>query len=101
MRVGVVTNPRSRKNRGRPRRAEALAAVLGEAGVVVETPDLAAVKPALRRFLRDSADIWVSDGGDGALHWMLRLAGEVMAEPEFAGAPTPLLMPTNGGTIDF
>lgn len=101
MRIGVVTNPRSRKNRGRPGRVRALAAIVGDAGVVVETPDVEAIKPALRRFLHESADIWVSDGGDGALHWMLRLGQEVLAEPEFAGRATPLLLPTNGGTIDF
>ncbi len=101
MHVGVVTNPNSRKNRGRPGRAAALAAVLGDAGEVVETATLDEIRPALRRFLRAGARVWVSDGGDGALHWMLRAGLDVLDEPEFAGRELPLVLPTNGGTIDF
>ncbi len=57
----------------------------------------------LRDFLRKQARYWVADGGDGALHWMLRLGMEVLQEDEFVGsiASLPITMPTNGGTIDF
>ena len=43
------------------------------------------IKPVLRDFLRKRARYWVADGGDGALHWMLRMGMEVLQEDEFAG----------------
>ncbi len=105
--VGVITNPNSRKNRnrrerpGRGGRAGTLQAIVGEGGRVLETPAPEAIAPALRAFLRAGARIWVSDGGDGALNWMLRAALDVLDEPEFAGCGLPMVLPTNGGTIDF
>jgi hypothetical protein len=53
--------------------------------------------------LRKRARYWVADGGDGALHWMLRTGMEVLQEDEFAGQAVtlPLQLPTKGGTIDF
>lgn len=103
MEIGVITNPNSRKNKGRTNRARALQSILGDAGEVHETRDVDSIKPILREFLRKRARYWVADGGDGALHWMLRTGLEVLEEDEFAsvGATLPTTMPTNGGTIDF
>src|SRR5438045_9402394 len=103
MEIGVITNPNSRKNRNRPDRAERLQRIVGDLGEVHETRSLESIKPVLREFLRKRARYWVADGGDGALHWMLRMGMEVLQEEEFAGkvASMPLTMPTNGGTIDF
>src|SRR5690349_18547872 len=103
MEIGVITNPNSRKNRNRPDRAERLQRIVGGMGEVHETASIAAIKPVLRDFLRKRARYWVADGGDGALHWMLRMGMEVLQEDEFAGEAftLPLTMPTNGGTIDF
>src|SRR5262245_61359862 len=103
MENGVITNPNSRKNRNRPDRAERLQRIVGELGEVHSTSSVDSIKPVLRDFLRKRARYWVADGGDGALHWMLRLGMEVLQEEEFAGttATLPLTMPTNGGTIDF
>lgn len=101
MQIGVITNPNSRKNRGRVNRAKVLQRIVGDIGEVHETPSVESIKPILREFLRRRATYWVADGGDGALHWMLRAGLEVLEEPEFAGAELPLTLPTNGGTIDF
>ncbi|MEZ4404085.1 MAG: diacylglycerol kinase family protein [Kofleriaceae bacterium] len=103
MHIGVITNPNSRKNKGKPNRAQHLQSILGDVGEVHETRTLESIKPVLRDFLRKRARYWVADGGDGALHWMLRMGMEVLQEEEFAGhaVPMPLTMPTNGGTIDF
>ncbi len=103
MLIGVITNPNSRKNRNKRNRAAALQSVIGELGSVYETPEPEAVKPVIRDFLRRKAEYWVSDGGDGALHWMLRMGMEVLEEEEFAnkGFDIPLALPTNGGSIDF
>jgi diacylglycerol kinase family enzyme len=103
MQIGVITNPNSRKNKGKPDRAARLQSIVGDMGEVHETATLDSIKPVLRDFLRKRARYWVADGGDGALHWMLRTGMEVLQEDEFAGtdATLPLTMPTNGGTIDF
>lgn len=101
MEIGVITNPNSRKNRGKPHRARELQSIIGDLGSVHQTPSPDAIKPVLREFLRRRARFWVSDGGDGALHWMLKNGMEVLAEDEFSNASLPLALPTNGGSIDF
>jgi diacylglycerol kinase family enzyme len=103
MEIGVITNPNSRKNRNRPDRAERLQRIVGEMGEVHETSSIDSIKPVLRDFLRKRARYWVADGGDGALHWMVRLGMEVLQEDEFAdqSVTLPMTLPTKGGTIDF
>jgi hypothetical protein len=103
MQIGVITNPNSRKNRGKPDRASQLQEIVGDLGEVHETGSVESIKPILRDFLRRRARYWVADGGDGALHWMLRTTMEILEEDEFRDQAhsLPLTMPTNGGTIDF
>ncbi len=103
MEIGVITNPNSRKNRNRPDRAERLQRIVGTLGEVHSTASIDSIKPVLRDFLRKRARYWVADGGDGALHWMVRLGMEVLQEDEFAGQTVrlPVTLPTKGGTIDF
>jgi diacylglycerol kinase family enzyme len=101
MEIGVITNPKSRKNKGKPNRVAVLKSIVGDLGEVRQTDEPESIKPVLREFLRKKAKFWVSDGGDGALHWMLRMGMEVLQEEEFFGASLPLALPTNGGTIDF
>jgi diacylglycerol kinase family enzyme len=103
MQIGVITNPNSRKNRGKPDRASQLQEIVGSLGEVHETGSVESIKPILRDFLRRRARYWVADGGDGALHWMLRTTMEILEEDEFRDQAhsLPLTMPTNGGTIDF
>lgn len=95
--VGVVLNPRARKNRGTPAdHTEDLAEVLGRHGEVIRTESLDELAPAVRTLLGRATHL-VADGGDGALHWLLN---EVAAqEPD--RSRWPALVPTNGGTIDF
>ena len=103
MEIGVITNPNSRKNRNRPERVERLQRIGGRIGEVHQTESIDSIKPVLRDFLRKRARYWVADGGDGALHWMLRMGMEVLQEDEFAESSVtlPLTLPTKGGTIDF
>jgi diacylglycerol kinase family enzyme len=103
MEIGVITNPNSRKNRNRPDRAERLQRIVGSMGEVHQTESIDSIKPVLRDFLRKQARYWVADGGDGALHWMLRMGMEVLQEDEFVGGAVtlPVTLPTKGGTIDF
>jgi hypothetical protein len=103
MQIGIITNPNSRKNRSCPDRASRLQRIVGDHGAVRQTRSTDEIKPALRDFLRQRARFWVSDGGDGALHWMLREGLQVLQEEEFreGGHQLPLALPTNGGSIDF
>ena len=103
MEIGVITNPNSRKNRNRPERVERLQRIVGRLGEVHQTSSVDSIKPVLREFLRKRARYWVADGGDGALHWMLRMGMEVLQEDEFAESSVtlPVTLPTKGGTIDF
>src|ERR1700733_13846426 len=103
MEIGVITNPNSRKNRNRPDGAERWQRIVGKMGEVHETESVESIKPVLREFLRKRARYWVADGGDGALHWMLRLGLEGPQEDEFADQSVrlPMTLPTKGGTIDF
>jgi hypothetical protein len=103
MEIGVITNPNSRKNRNRPDRADRLRRIVGGLGAVHATDSVQSIKPVLRDFLRKRARFWVADGGDGALHWMLRMGMEVLQEDEFTGQALslPMTLPTKGGTIDF
>lgn len=101
MDIGVITNPNSRKNKNQPHRAAQLQGIVGNRGSVHSTDSVDDIKPILRDFLRRRATYWVADGGDGAMHWMLRKGFEVLEEAEFHGRELPMAVPTNGGTIDF
>jgi diacylglycerol kinase family enzyme len=96
-RVALVLNPHSRKNRGRDRAAR-LREMLGARGDVHVTRAVEELTPILERVLGGELDCLVSDGGDGALHCALNAALPIV---ERRGHALPLVLPTNGGTIDF
>lgn len=97
-RVGVLTNPHSGKNRGRPEREAELRRAAGRIGVVRATGSLDALPGALEDFFDAGCDYWVCDGGDGTLHWMLSI-GDAIARRR--GTSLPRILPANGGSIDF
>jgi len=99
--IGVVSNPHSKKNRRDPRRVERLRRIVGDAGEIMETRELGELRPTLRRLLSDGATLLVSDGGDGALHWMHNELLAMKAAGELGDEALPSVLPTNGGTIDF
>ncbi len=97
-RIGVITNPTSRKNRARTHRAERLRNLVEPFGKVIRTETTDEIAPALEQLSRDGVDTWVSDGGDGTLHWLLNEGLQVFGEEIFDKV---MVTPTNGGTIDF
>ncbi len=105
MQIAIITNPNSRKNKGRSDRVSALQDIVGDHGTVHQTQSTDEIKPLLREFLQNKAEYWVADGGDGALHWMLRAAMEIFEEQGLSAndeLTLPIAMlPTKGGTIDF
>ena len=101
MRIGVLTNLNARKNRSR--RLNALASRFGDDYIVRETREISEIQPVLEEFIELGCDYWVSDGGDGTLHWMLNEGRQVLQRKGLwqSERPYPLLVPSNGGTIDF
>ncbi len=97
MYVGVVVNPLARKNRGAPAdRVAALRRIAGPWGEVHETESINDLGKVVDQIYPRVSHL-VSDGGDGALHWLIN---EMLSRE---GNPRlwPTFVPTSGGTIDF
>jgi diacylglycerol kinase family enzyme len=97
MYLGVIVNPFARKNRGGPgehcARLRHLVGPWGEVHATESVRDL----PGIVERLRPRASHLVSDGGDGALHWLIN---EMLVQ-ERDPRRWPAFVPTNGGSIDF
>jgi diacylglycerol kinase family enzyme len=93
--IGIVNNPRARRNRGRPGLARRLREQLGEDGVVVDaaTPDELA--RAIERFRAAGVDVVGVNGGDGTGHFVLTALAR-----EFGDAPLPKLLLLRGGSMN-
>lgn len=76
---------------------------VGRHGMVRETKDLSELRAVIHEFYDAGCDYWVSDGGDGTLHWLLSVGWQVAQERERDGiaASLPRVAPANGGSIDF
>ncbi len=103
MQVGVITNPHSKKNYRRPQRRRSLEQAVGSHGVVRETSSLDDLPAVVAELLDAGCEYWVCDGGDGTLHWVLNsLYAAVQARtPAGQALDLPIVVPTNGGTVDF
>ena len=99
--IGVITNPNSRKNVGRADRAGELQQILGGRGVVRQTRSTAELADVLDEFRERGVRTWVTDGGDGSLHWLLNTASERFGGPAELAREVEWAVPANGGTIDF
>jgi diacylglycerol kinase family enzyme len=97
MYLGVVVNPVARKNRAEPGdRSADLRRIVGPWGEVHETGSVDDLRGIVER-LHPRVSHLVSDGGDGALHWLINEMHSCVGDPEC----WPTFVPTNGGTIDF
>lgn len=103
MDVGVITNPNSKKNFRRPQRRRALEQAVGRYGAVVETRSLDELPRAIRALREGGCRFFVCDGGDGTLHWVLNSLFQDVKRHAPAGEEPqlPIVVPTNGGTVDF
>jgi diacylglycerol kinase family enzyme len=93
--IGIVNNPRARRNRGRPGLVRRLREQLGEDGVVVDaaTPDELA--RAIERFRAAGVDVVGVNGGDGTGHFVLTALANA-----FGDAPLPKLLLLRGGSMN-
>lgn len=93
--IGVVTNPRARKNVAHPARIERLRLILGDKGVLREARGLEEIADIAREFRRLGIDILVIDGGDGTLHHTLSAF-----IPIYSGTALPPIVLSRGGTMN-
>lgn len=98
MDVGIITNPNSKKNYRRPQRRRALEQAVGRYGAVLETRSVDELPRAIRALQEGGCRYIVCDGGDGTLHWVLNTLDAAGA---LRGERAPVVVPTNGGTVDF
>jgi diacylglycerol kinase (ATP) len=93
--IGVITNPRSRRNRRDPRLAKHLAYVLGEEGQLYSPKDLDALESVARHFLEREVEVLAINGGDGTAHVVLSAFVHVYGE-----TPLPKIALLRGGTMN-
>lgn len=96
MYVGVIVNPKARKNRAAsPDRIAELRRVLGSRGEVHETNSIEELHGAIQQ-LAPRVTHLVGDGGDGALHWLINEVERCVSDPN----RWPAFVPTNGGSVN-
>lgn len=93
--IGVVSNPRARKNVANPNRVERLRRILGREAVFRTTRTPEEISDAAREFRREQIDILVIDGGDGTLHHTLSAF-----IPTYSGMYLPPIVLLRGGTMN-
>ncbi len=96
MYLGVIVNPKARRNRGAsPARIAELRRIVGPWGEVHETASIEELRDTLGR-IGPRVTHLVGDGGDGALHWLINEIERGVADPD----SWPAFVPTNGGSVN-
>lgn len=94
--IGVVTNPRSSKNRRNPALAKRLGYILGERDVAAAPADLDGLAATVARFREREVDVVCINGGDGTVHTVVTALARAW-EPE---RPLPRIALLRGGTMN-
>lgn len=96
MYLGVIVNPRARKNlAARGNRGADLRRIVGPWGEVHETASVEELRKTVAQLYPRVSHL-VGDGGDGALHWLINEMQHCVADPE----RWPTFVPTNGGSVN-
>jgi diacylglycerol kinase family enzyme len=96
MYVGVIVNPKARKNRAASRdRLADLGRMLGSRGEVHETNSIEELRDTIAQIAPRVTHL-VGDGGDGALHWLINEVEHCISDPQ----RWPAFVPTNGGSVN-
>jgi len=93
--IGVVLNPRSRRNLRDPRAASRLARTLGDHGVVRTAGSIDELYRIAEDFRREHIDVLAISGGDGTNH--VTLTGFIDV---YGGATMPQVALLRGGTMN-
>jgi len=93
--IGVITNPRSRRNRRNPALARQLAYLLGAQGQLAAPHDFEALHRVAEHFKERRIDILAVNGGDGTTHMALTAFLAV-----YGDTPLPRVALLRGGTMN-
>ena len=93
--IGIVNNPRSRRNRRRPRIGRRLRAQLGDDGDVLDAATPEELARALETFRGAGVDVLGVNGGDGTAHFVLSAFARA-----YDGAPLPRVLLLPGGAMN-
>ena len=92
--IGVLTNPRSRRNLRNPELARRLSYVVGDAGRLVAPQGLSELQHAVQQFHERGVDVVAINGGDGTAHRALGALRKVY------GDRLPRIALLRGGTMN-
>lgn len=93
--IGIVNNPRSRRNRRRPGLARELRVRLGDEGEVIDASTPEELDRAVERFHAAGIDVLGVNGGDGTGHMVLSAFARA-----WDGAPLPRILLLRGGAMN-
>ena len=93
--IGIVNNPRSRRNLGRPGTAARLRALLGDEGEVLDASTPEELARAVERFRAARIDMLGVNGGDGTAHVVLGAFARA-----FGAGPLPTVALLRGGSMN-
>lgn len=93
--IGIVNNPRSRRNRRNPALAGRLRAQLGDDGEVADASTPEELDAAVARFRAAGVDLVAVNGGDGTGHFVVTALARAFGE-----APLPRLLLLRGGAMN-
>ncbi len=93
--IGIVNNPRARRNLSRPRTAARLRAAIGGDGEVLDASTLDELARVVERFRDAEIEILGVNGGDGTGHVVLTAFARA-----YAGRPLPKLLLLRGGAMN-
>jgi diacylglycerol kinase-like protein len=95
MYLGVIVNPRARKNRGAGDRTVELRRIVGQWGEVHETNSVDDLRKVVDELCPRVTHL-VSDGGDGSLNWLINETEHCVSDPE----RWPAFVPNNAGSVN-
>ena len=95
--IGVITNPKAKKNLKRPWIKDALQRIIGDTGQVYETRSIDELPALAHEFIRKGIDLLAVNGGDGTTHIALT---HFIPIYQSKGAPLPKLLSLRGGTMN-
>lgn len=102
--IGVISNPRSGRNRRNPHIVRRLAGVLGDNGHLAQPEGLESLEDVARSFRERDIDVACVNGGDGTLHKALSAIVRIYADGkegrELRKVRLPLIALLKGGTMN-
>lgn len=93
--IGIVNNPRSRRNRRRPAIARRLRERLGDDGEVLDASTPEELARAVERFRASRIDLLGVNGGDGTTSYVLTAFARA-----YGGEPLPRVLLLRGGALN-